>query len=185
MTRLAVGAGVAILLSATTGSAVAVTRGTAPRFEVVATHLNNPRKLFVGAGGAVYVAEAGRGGRQRCLRFGTEVFCVGLSGSITRVALGTSVRVVTGLWSGAARDGSQAEGPAAVYVHGRLYYVLLQDTAVTSNGTNELGPDGSTAGSLITTGAGRARPAVVVNLAAFEAAHNPDHGAGPGDGSGT
>src|SRR5207244_12169990 len=47
-------------------------------------------------------------------------------------------------------------------------------------GLNNLGPDASTAGDLITTPAGKAQPAVLVNFAAFEVANNPDHGRGPG-----
>ena len=36
------------------------------------------------------------------------------------------------------------------------------------------------AGDLLTTKPGRAAPTVVANFAAFEAAHNPDRGVGPG-----
>ena len=38
----------------------------------------------------------------------------------------------------------------------------------------------ATAGDLVSSPPGRAAPAVLVNLAAFEAANNPDHGAGTG-----
>ena len=150
------------------------------RLTVVANHLNNPRKIFVGADGAVYVVEAGKGGRDTCLGTGVNTTCFGFSGSITRIAHGAQQRVLRGLWSGAHRDGTQAEGPADVAVSGNVYYVLLQDAAVTSRGSNGLGPDAATAGDLISTPPGRAAPAVLVNLAAFEAARNPDHGAGSG-----
>ena len=87
---------------------------------------------------------------------------------------------MTGLWSGARPNGTRAQGPADVLVRGRTYYVLLQNGAITPQGRNYLGPDGAVAGDLVSTPAGKASPAVVVNLAAFEAARNPDHGAGPG-----
>ena len=151
-----------------------------PRLTVVATNLDNPRKLFVGADGALYVVEAGRGGRDRCLGTGPNRVCIGLTGAISRIGGGRQSRVVTGLWSGAFTTGERAQGPADVIVRGRTFYVLLQDGSVNAHGVNSLGRDGATAGDLITTPAGKAAPAVVFNFAAFEAARNPDHGAGPG-----
>jgi hypothetical protein len=147
---------------------------------VVATNLNNPRKIVLGADGAIYVAEAGTGGRHPCFGTGPTATCVGLTGSITRVAGGVQRRVVTGLVSFAFRNGDEAQGPSDLVVRGRAYDVLLGDTDVSPIGANGLGPDGVTAGDLIATPAGKASPAVIVNLAAFEAARNPDHGAGPG-----
>lgn len=148
--------------------------------KVVATDLNNPRKLFVGSDGAVYVVEAGTGGRDKCLGTGSSATCIGLTGSITRIANGAQKRVVTGLWSGALPDGKRAQGPAAVIVRQGTYYVLLQNGTIDARGVNALGPDGANAGDLISTPAGKADPAVLFNFAAFEAARNPDHGAGPG-----
>jgi hypothetical protein len=148
--------------------------------KVVATDLNNPRKMFVGSDGAVYVVEAGTGGRDKCLGTGSSATCIGLTGSITRIAKGAQKRVVTGLWSGALPDGRRAQGPAAVIVRQGTYYVLLQNGTIDSRGVNALGPDGANAGDLISTPAGKAVPAVLFNFAAFEAARNPDHGAGPG-----
>lgn len=147
---------------------------------VVASNLNNPRKLFVAADGAIYVVEAGTGGRDKCFGAGGAKVCVGLSGSITRIAHGAVRRVVTGLWSGANTKGQQAEGPADVLFRGGTYYILLQDASINSRGFNALGPDGATAGDLVSSPAGRVAPAVLVNFAAFEAARNPDKGAGPG-----
>ncbi len=148
--------------------------------KVVASNLNNPRKLFVAPDGSLYVVEAGSGGRDTCLGKGANEVCIGLSGSITRIAGGTRKRMVTGLWSGANLEGEQAQGPADVVVRGGTYYVLLQDGSINTKGFNSLGPDATTAGDLISTPAGRAQPGVIVNFAAFEAANNPDHGAGPG-----
>jgi hypothetical protein len=149
-------------------------------FKVVASNLSNPRKLFVAADGSVYVTEAGTGGRDTCLGKGANEVCVGLTGSITRIAGSARKRVLTGLWSGADLKGEQAQGPADVVVRGGTYYVLLQDGSINAKGFNTLGPDAATAGDLVSTPAGRARPAVVVNFAAFEVANDPDHGAGPG-----
>jgi len=161
-------------------TAAAAVAGTPAKLEVVASHLNNPRKLFIGPDHAVYVVEAGAGGRDKCLGAGTTRTCVGLTGSITRIRNGAQTRVVTGLWSGALPNGRRAQGPADVILeHGR-YQVLLQNGSINSRGFNNLGPDAATAGDLITTRPGRAAPAVLFNFAAFEVAKNPDHGRGPG-----
>ena len=160
----------AVAIAALLGAVAALASRDAGGMKVVATNLNNPRKLFVGADGAVYVVEAGRGGRDRCLGHTARKVCIGLTGAITRIAGGGKQRVVTGLWSGARTDGSQGQGPADVLVRGRTYYVLLQNGGITPQGFNSLGPDGATAGDLISTPAGKANPAVIVNLAAFEAA---------------
>jgi hypothetical protein len=157
----------------------AVTTGTPP-LQVVAKNLDNPRKIFVGAHGELYVAEAGAGGRDRCLGTGPGRTCVGLTGSIMRVAPGGQERVVVGLMSVAGLDEQRAEGPSSVVVEHGTYYVLMQDAYLTPRGTNTLGPDGAAAGKLISTPSGRAVPSVVADLAAFEARRNPDRGAGPG-----
>jgi hypothetical protein len=161
-------------------TATAVVAATPAKLEVVATHLNNPRKLFVGPDHALYVVEAGTGGRDKCVGTGTNRTCVGLSGSITRIRAGRQTRVVTGLWSGALPSGRRAQGPADLIVRRGVYHVLLQNGSIDSKGFNNLGPDAATAGDLVTTPPGRAAPAVDFNFAAFEVAKNPDHGRGPG-----
>ena len=168
------------LLSGAFAALALLSGAQAVPLKVVATHLNNPRKIFVGSDGAVYVVEAGTGGRDTCVGSGSNKTCIGLSGSIMRIANGAQKRTVTGLWSGALPNGKRAQGPADVIVRRGIYYVLLQDGSIDSRGVNALGPDGATAGDLISTPAGRAVPDVLFNFAAFEAARNPDHGAGPG-----
>jgi hypothetical protein len=173
-------AGVIMYVFTASTAVGASVEGGRTALKVVATNLSNPRKLFVASDGSIYVVEAGTGGRDTCLGKGANEVCVGLTGSITRIAGGTRKRVVTGLWSGANLKGEQAQGPADVVVRGGTYYILLQDGSINAKGFNYLGPDAVTAGDLISTPAGRARPAVILNFAAFEAKNNPDHGAGPG-----
>jgi hypothetical protein len=151
-----------------------------PRLKVVATNLNNPRKLFLAPSGAIFVVEAGTGGSDKCLGTGPNTYCVGLTGSIMRIANGAQRRVVTGLASWAIPGGQRAQGPAAIIVRGRTYDVLMGDAVSNAHGGNALGPDGSTAGDLIATPPGKAAPRAIARFADFEAAHNPDHGAGPG-----
>jgi len=126
------------------------------------------------------VVEAGTGGSDTCLGTGPNTTCVGLTGAVTRIAGGRQTRVVTRLPSWAPPTLQRGSGPAAVAVRNGTFYVLMQDALASSNGSNAFGPDGRTAGDLIATPAGRARPRVLANFATFEVAHNPDHGAGPG-----
>jgi len=171
---------VLLALAACTSGSAGSAQIAAPAFTVVATNLNNPRKLFVGAGGAIYVAEAGTGGHARCLGSGSNETCIGLTGSVTRIEDGAQTRVLTGLVSFANPDEREASGPSDLIVRGGSYDVLLQDTDIDAHGANPFGPDGRTAGALISSPPGRARARVIANLAAFEALHNPDRGAGPG-----
>ena len=181
LARIVVYAAVVSGLAVSTATALAKFSGPgSATLKVVATNLNSPRKIFVADGGAIYVVEAGTGGHDKCLATGTYATCVGLTGSITRIANGAQSRVLAGLVSFAFPNGHQAEGPADVLVRGGTYYVLLQDTPINSKGINALGPDGRTAGDLVSSPPGKPVPKVIANLAAFEATHNPDRGAGPG-----
>ena len=93
----------------------------------VASGLDNPRGLAFDRNGALYVAEAGKGGTAPC-RPGPEggQVCFGLSGAITKIARGSQRRVVSGLPSSAAPDGTQASGPSDVYVdkRGKVLYLI-------------------------------------------------------------
>src|SRR5712692_1246194 len=83
--------------------------------QVVMTELDNPRDLAFGPEGALYVAEAGRGGDGPCFPANFQIYCYGPSGAITRFRRGEQVRVVTGLPSMAAPGtGFRAEGPNGV-----------------------------------------------------------------------
>jgi hypothetical protein len=153
---------------------------SAPRLEVVASHLNNPRKLFAAGDGAIYVVEAGTGGSNKCSGTGPDAICVGRTGSITRITENRQTKVVTGLVSWATPFQQRAQGAADVLVRGDTYYVLLGDAVAKPSGANALGPDGRTAGHLVSTPRGKASPTVIANFARFEAQNNPDRGTGPG-----
>ena len=88
-------------------------------FLVVASGLDNPRGLAFGTDGALYVAEAGRGGTSTaCAPAPDPPFalrCYGPTGAITRIlALGDQRRVVVGLPSIAGPSGAPAQGPVDI-----------------------------------------------------------------------
>ncbi|MFD1050431.1 ScyD/ScyE family protein, partial [Kibdelosporangium lantanae] len=81
---------------------------------VVAGGLDNPRGLAFASDGSLYVAEGGRGGGGPCVAGPEGTSCFGTSGAITRVRYGHQERVLRGLPSVAAPDGSNAIGPSDV-----------------------------------------------------------------------
>jgi len=75
--------------------------------------LDNPRGLAFGAGGALFVAEAGHGGAP-CDPPPPDtpaLSCYGLTGAISRLWHGQQDRIVSGLPSVSFRFGAQARGP--------------------------------------------------------------------------
>jgi hypothetical protein len=143
----------------------------------LATGLDNPRQLSVTGRGDVYVAEAGTGGSGSCMTGpeGDEV-CLGSSGAVTRVTRrGTQSRVVTGLPSVAAKDGSAAIGPSDVeWLGGRSLAVLIglgADPAVRDGMPADLARLGTL--QLARTGSTQTR--LIADLAGYEATANPIH----------
>lgn len=80
---------------------------------VIASGLDNPRGLNFGPDGALYVAEAGRGGTSEiCHVSGMGTRCYGPTGAVTRITgIGVQSRVLTGLPSIAVASGAMAQGP--------------------------------------------------------------------------
>jgi hypothetical protein len=155
---------------------------------VVATGLDNPRQLSFD-GDDLYVAEAGTGGDLAC-REGPEggEVCMGESGSVTKVDSWGQRRVVTGLPSIAAPDGSAAIGPGDVAVdHGR-YAVLIGLGADPALREDPAVPEfaatfGTLLGGKLWGGRGHWKkrhpvhddqPRVLADVAAHESSDNPD-----------
>ncbi|WP_106814879.1 ScyD/ScyE family protein [Microbacterium timonense] len=172
-------AALALLAAAATAMGVVWATGPAvaadPPTSTVATGLDNPRQVSIGAGGTVYVAEAGRGGDGPCLPNPEDPeaqVCLGDTGAVTQIRRGEQSRVVTGLPSLAGADGSRATGPSAVTVRGNNIAVLV---GLGGNGDARalLGPDGAALGTILTGRIGQPLT-VAADVAAYEDATNPD-----------
>lgn len=158
-------------------STSATTKQIAPsqaaRTTVIASGLDNPRGLTFGQDGALYVAEAGRGGAGPCIT-GTEgEVCYGPSGAITRVITDTPQRLISGLPSLANAQGNSATGPHDISLlpDGSGYAVigLGNDPAVRS----QLGAAGPNFGQLVAISE-TGQFENLTDIAAYEQASNPD-----------
>jgi len=169
--------------AAVTGGAIicaaAMVTGThaQPIVTVVMSGLDNPRGLAFGPEGALYVAEAGRGGDGPCFfNSAGELRCYGPTGAITRLWRGDQVRVVTGLPSHAPPGGAFAGGANDISfqgVGGMFVAIGL------GNDPHLIRPSLGTAGNLLGTllqvnAAGGWR--VLADIAAYEAAVDPNGG---------
>ncbi|MEV0270514.1 ScyD/ScyE family protein [Hamadaea sp. NPDC050747] len=160
-------------------AALAPTPAFAAPTTVVVQGLNNPRGLAFGPDGALYVAEAGKGGNGPCFP-GPEggESCFGTTGALARIKNGTLTRVVTGLPSLAAPDGSGAIGPSDVSFLG--LGLLTTGLGANPDLRAQLPAAGQKLGSLFTFVPGPVTPAPtlkrVADISAYEKAHNPDGG---------
>ncbi len=139
--------------------------------------LNNPRGLAVAPNGDIYIAEAGTGGGPSapCVPGpGGGLACPGETGAIAVLRRsGAFERIATGLFSTAAPDGSRAGGPHDVIIQGaRNVSVHL------GLGANPIYRDtlaaqgiGGEPGKLVRL---TRRQRVIGDIAAHEAANNPD-----------
>ncbi|HEY2792676.1 MAG TPA: ScyD/ScyE family protein [Micromonosporaceae bacterium] len=155
--------------------AVGVQAGARPtQLTVVARGLSSPRGITLLPGGAVLVAEAGKGGAGPCIAGDEGPQCIGLSSALTAIINGRQHRIITGLPSLAAPDGTDAVGLDNVAVTPRgLVGALGMGNAPSARAS--FGAKGKLLASVVSLqpGAGAAR---IADLAAYEQAHNPDAG---------
>jgi hypothetical protein len=150
--------------------------------EVVASGLDNPRGIVIGPQGKVYVAEAGKGG-SRCAMLPspegeTTELCYGSTGAVTEVSGGAQRQVLRRLPSLAERDGSFATGPHDVSLRGSGPLAITMGLGGPSSDelVQQFGHRARLLGTLLEAPPG-GPVHVAADLAAFEAARNPDGGA--------
>jgi hypothetical protein len=162
----------AVILTGASGAGAATT-------SVVMSGLDNPRGLAFGPEGALYVAEAGRGGPGPCilLRPVPMPFCYGPTGAVSRLWRGEQERVATGLPSYAGPAG-EATGPHDISFLGRGGAYVTIGLGFEGQPRSALAGVGDQFGWLVHMPAsGGWRP--VADIAAYEFAVNP--GGGPLD----
>jgi hypothetical protein len=164
----------ALVVSAAPPPATAAAAGAgAAGVEVIATGLDNPRGVIVADGGLVLVTEAGRGGPGPCITGALNLqFCLGATGAVTAVTAGHQRRVVTGLPSLLAPATGETEGPADIALTGSGALVSIGFGTEPAR-RPQLGPGGRLTGRIVRLD--RREPRSFADLAAYEAAYNPDH----------
>jgi len=164
---------VGLALSLTAG----VARAHEPAVKVVMSGLDNPRGLALSPFGALYVAEAGRGGDGPCAIVMGREQCYGPTGAISRLWFGQQRRVVTGLPSLAAAGGAEATGPHDIALQGLFSaYVTTGLGPVDRAAFGEAGAD---LGKLLQVRLFTGGLHEVADIYAYEVAVNP--GGGPID----
>ena len=146
--------------------------------EVVVAGLDNPRHLVVGPDGALYVAEAGVGGKGPCVE-GPEgdIECYGRSSAVTRLDLvdGGQERIVEGVISRAVEgSGENATGiHDLAFVDGTLYAVVGVGADPNTRAEAEIeGPP--QLGRLFAVDTETGDLTEVADIAGYEQAENPD-----------
>jgi hypothetical protein len=143
---------------------------------VVMSGLDNPRGLAIGPEGALYVAEAGRGGPGPCgVNSPGETRCYGPTGAVTRLWRGQQERIATGLPSHAVPGGFGAGRPNDISFNGRgaayITMALGYDQRL-RDAMEEAGPFFGTLIKMSASGEWR----VIADILAHETTVNPDRG---------
>lgn len=173
----------AVLLGAAGLLAGSVSAAAEPPIEVVASGLDNPRGLAFAHNGALYIAEAGRGGDISLrVEYGGNPLelSFGASGAITEVQDGVQTRIVTGLPSKAQTGGYRAAGPDDLALDtGNVAFVVtgLGLPEGTPALREAFGPGAADLGRLLRVDLKQGTWESVADLVTYEAAHDPD-GAG-------
>ena len=171
--RLALGATAVLTIPGAQPSALPAE----PEQTVVMSGLDNPRGLAMGPEGALYVAEAGRGGPGPCVVLNGPPLpaCYGPTGAVSRLWHGHQRRVLTGLPSH-IRSSGETSGPHDVSFHGWLGGYVTIGLGGTPTQRAAFGPGGRMFGTLVHAFP-FGSPHIVADLAAYEASNNPDGGA--------
>ena len=159
--------------------------GAGSNLRVVASGLNQPHGLTTGPDGNLYVAEAGDAQVGAGCVAGTEAACANTSGSIDQITpQGVVTHVVTQLPSvGNPGGGDASAGVAGVQVlNGRIYGVIQNQNINPTTGEQTYGAAGALLGDLVSAPLSGGPATSVASFGPYEAANNPDGGAGQGPG---
>jgi hypothetical protein len=154
--------------------------------QVVATGLNQPRKVTIGPNGDLFVTEAGLNSPVPAgCTSGAEQACANPSGAIAEVTpAGVVTTVVPNLPSVNGGPGSAgAAGPSGITIERNHIQYLIQNLNIDpTTGDETYGAAGTLLGDLlqspVVAGGSPPAPALEAQLGPYEAQNNPDHGAG-------
>ena len=155
--------------------------GPVTAVQVVASGLNQPKKITISPRGNLIVALSGDGVAPASCTDGNEPSCIDSSGAIDRITPWGDVSTLEGGLPSVSGGGpgATATGPAeAAYVNGSLH-VLFQDTDIdAATGAESYGTAGALLGDLVDFPHFDSAALVEADFGAFEAANNPDNGEG-------
>ena len=173
-TTTAVAAALALVLALVAATSAAPASGQ-PAFEVVASGLDNPRHLTFSPTGALYVAEAGRGGAGPCVEHPSlGEFCLGFSGAVTQVRdNGPDERVLTGVPSIINEEG-ETLGASDIAITGSQKFVLSVGLGGSDEFRAGFGAQGALLGTLVTGKLKHGGFSLFADVLANEAVANPD-----------
>lgn len=148
----------------------------APKVDVIATGLSNPRGIAFAPNGQLFVAEAGRGGNGKCAVLGDgQNACYGETGALTRIdpaGIEPPVQIIKGLPSLAPAGGFGAAGPSGIDFpwagHGQLAMGLGAPASVRDG----LGAKSALFGHLLTVNT-KGKWKLGADIAGFELLNNP------------
>ena len=144
---------------------------------VVMSGLDNPRGLAFGPEGALYVAEAGRGGTGPCVTLRGAQQCYGPTGAVSRLWRGEQERIATGLPSYGSVLTATFTGPHDISFKGRGGAYLTIGLGLEGLPRTALAVGDQFGWLVHVPASGNWRS--VVDIAAYEFAANP--GGGPQD----
>jgi hypothetical protein len=123
---------VTVLILVRTPATASLTQSSGA-LHAVADHVDNPRGLFIDSKGALWVAEAGRGGTA-CAKFGgMPVACYGRTGKILRISHGHVRAFATGLASiRFTHFGTLGADDVSVSPNGTVFTAIVTDEGLLS-----------------------------------------------------
>jgi hypothetical protein len=182
-------ADVRVSSSKTAAAGVAVPATPAPRVvastmaavHLVASGLNQPKKISLAPDGSLIVAVSGDGAASGSCTNGSQASCLDRSGAIDRITASGRVSTLLGALPSVSSGSTAgvASGPAEARIVGGRLQVLFQDVAINaSTGRQPYGSAGALLGDLARFPGAGGSPQIQASFGPFEAAHKPNHEAG-------
>jgi hypothetical protein len=166
-----------------TGAAAGARAGasTTATVQVVASGLDQPKKISVASDGSLIVALSGNGAAPKSCANGAEASCLDRSGAIDQISESGRVETLLGGLPSVSSGSSagEASGPAEARLVGGKLQVLFEDSAIDARtGRQPYGPAGALLGDLVRFSDSGTSRQIEASFGPFEAVHRPDHGAG-------